>query len=57
MLRSAGKAGQAELHRTRRRARQVERAMPRAGSHTLTAEDPLPDDISEVLTAIHQRAH
>jgi Transposase DDE domain len=27
------------------------------GSHTLTAEDPLPDDISEALTAIHQRAH
>jgi len=27
------------------------------GSHTLTAEDPLPDDIREALTAIHQGAH
>ena len=26
-------------------------------SHTLTAEDPIPDDISEALTAIYQRAH
>jgi transposase len=27
------------------------------GQHTLTAEDPLPDDIRQALTAIHQRAH
>ena len=27
------------------------------GSHTLTAEDPLPDDVSYALEAIHQRAH
>jgi hypothetical protein len=27
------------------------------GSHTLTAEDPLPDDIRHALEAVHQRAH
>jgi hypothetical protein len=27
------------------------------GSHTLTAEDPLPDDIRQALEAVHQRAH
>src|SRR5688500_1179473 len=27
------------------------------GSHTLTAEDPLPDDVRQALTAIHQDAH
>ena len=27
------------------------------GSHTLTAEDPLPDDVRQALTAIHQGAH
>jgi hypothetical protein len=27
------------------------------GNHTLTAEDPLPDDVREALVAIHQRAH
>jgi DDE family transposase len=27
------------------------------GQHTLTAEDPLPDNIRQALTAIHQRAH
>ena len=40
--------------RTLRRYRTVK---INTGSHTLTAEDPLPDDISEALTAIHQRAH
>jgi Transposase DDE domain len=27
------------------------------GIHTLTAEDPLPDDVRQALTAIHQGAH
>jgi Transposase DDE domain len=27
------------------------------GDHTLTAEDPLPDDVRQALTAIHQGAH
>jgi hypothetical protein len=27
------------------------------GSHTLTAEDPLPDDVRQALAAIHQGAH
>ncbi len=27
------------------------------GNHTLTAEDPLPDDVRQALTAIHQGAH
>jgi hypothetical protein len=41
--------------RTLRRYRTVK---INTGSHTLTAEDRLPpDDISEALTALHQRAH
>ena len=40
--------------RTLRRYRTVK---INTGSHTLTAEDPLPDDVRQALAAIHQGAH
>jgi len=40
--------------RTLRRYRTVK---INTGSHTLTAEDPLPDDVRQTLAAIHQGAH
>jgi transposase len=40
--------------RTLRRYRTVK---INTGSHTLTAEDPLPDDVRQALADIHQGAH
>jgi hypothetical protein len=41
----------------RRRARRFRAIHIRAGRQTLTAADPLPDDLSEAIAAIHSPVH